>query len=159
MISYHNLRYFTITTLLGITCLILTKFTIFHVRLIMKNSTTIESLENSYNFRYSISGQRNFLQVFGNTWYLWPLPFYGKKGMPYGDGILWPMANSQQSDSDVNVESEANQRESTAKQMAVFNGGERWPPENKSLSPINEKCKNDSDTDTSFIRLNPSTTN
>lgn len=144
-------------------CLILTKFTSFHVKLILKNSTTIESLENSYNSRYCISSYRNFIQVFGRQWHLWPLPYYGKAGMPAGDGISWPMISPEGLDSDVNVESETNQRESSVKHVSALSNNEVWPSENRGPSPFSvaqgDKLSVDPETDTSFIRLNPNLSN
>lgn len=143
-ISNRQVYYLTITLLLGIICLILTKFSFFHLQLVIKNSTTIESLENSYNFRYSLSKKSNFTQVFGENWRMWLVPFYSKSGMPSGNGVVWPLVAQIQSDSDVNVESEVNPHESPTRQIGNLN--EIWK------SPV--LPDKDPETDTSFIRLN-----
>lgn len=154
--TYSQMNSTILTLVLFIFCVILTKFSLFHVQLIKKNSTTIESLENNYNQSYSISIYRNFTQVFGRNPWIWLLPYYGNSGKPSGDGIIWPMIESQYSDSDVNVESEAN-RENSVKPMNAFAGPDGWPPERKSESPYIGKSPSDTDTDISFIRLNKRT--
>ena len=153
--TYSQMHSTVIAMVLFIFCIILTKFTIFHVQLVRKNSTTIESLENNYNQSYTISVYRNFTQVFGRNPWIWMLPFYGKSGKPSGDGIVWPVVESLYSDSDVNVESEAN-RENSVKPMNSINGPDGWPPERKSENSfVNlRKSPSDADTDISFIRLN-----
>jgi hypothetical protein len=155
----EDLKFLLVACLVLMFCLVLSKFTAFHVRLVAKNSTTIESLENNYNYCYSISGYRNFIQVFGRNPWLWFLPFYGKSGKPGGDGILWPMIDHHFSDSDVNIESEAN-RENSVKPMNAFPKGD-VSAERNSISPLGiaGKSPSDVDTDSSFIRLNSRTPN
>jgi hypothetical protein len=150
---YENIKFLALSLILLLFCVILTKFTVFHIGLVVKNSTTIESLENNYNYCYSISVYRNLTQVFGNNVWLWPLPLYGRSGKPTGDGIVWPLADSHFSDSDVNVESEAN-RESSVKPMAPFSRPEPWPAERRSVSPLTYLGKSPSevDTDISFVK-------
>ena len=158
MISYNDMCYTSITLLLGVVCGILSKFTIFHLNIIAKNSTTIDTLENKLNFRYSLGTFRNFAQVFGEKWYMWPLPFYGKVGMPAGDGINWRIPVEIPSDTDVNVESEVNRGENTAKNSGMFNNNEKFRQESRGRNPVLsesiEKHSADSETDTSFMRLN-----
>jgi hypothetical protein len=152
------MKFTAISLVLAIFCVILTKFTIFHIKLVMKNSTTIESLENNYNYCYSISVYRNLTQVFGKNPWIWLLPFYGKSGKPSGDGIIWPLVDSQFSDSDINIESEAN-RESSVKPMNPYSKSDVWPSERKSESPISfiGKSPSDVDTDISFVNKRPKT--
>lgn len=159
--TFHlqDLKFLAISLLVLLFCIILTKFTAFHVKLVAKNSTTIESLENNYNYCYSISAYRNFTQVFGKNPWIWFLPFYGKSGKPGGDGILWPMIDNHFSDSDVNIESEAN-RENSVKPMNSFPKADVSGDRN-SISPLGMagKSPSDVDTDSSFIRLNSRTPN
>ena len=154
ILNYTDINTLYFSLLLGVFCLILTKFSFYHITLIVKNSTTIESLENNYNHCYSISLYRNFIQVFGRNPWMWMLPFYGKSGKPSGDGIIWPMLDSQYSDSDVNVESEAN-REHSVKPLNPFSSPDRWPPEQKSESTFSNlrKSPSDAETDISFIKV------
>ena len=137
-------------------CIILTKFFVFHINLILKNSTTIESLENSYNSRFNVSPYWNFMQVFGREMVLWPLPFYGQSGKPLGDGISWPSLGSQENEFEGNLESEPNQRESTVKQVQSFSRTGIWPVESPPPKDNQNRMHADDDTDTSYIRANNS---
>lgn len=152
--KYSLLKDIALGLMIFMFCIVLTKFTAFHVNLVMKNSTTIECLENNYNYCYSISLYRNFIQVFGRNPWMWLVPMYGKSGKPSGDGIVWPIAESQFSESDVNVESEAN-RENSVKPIGAFGKLDVWPAERKSESPfVVGRGGSDSETDISFIKLN-----
>jgi hypothetical protein len=154
ILSYSDISKIIITSVLLSFCILLSKFSLFHARLVMKNSTTIESLENNYNYCYSISVYRNFIQVFGKNPWIWMIPVYGRSGKPVGDGILWPMLEHQYSDSDVNVESDPN-RENSFKPMNAFNSPDAWPPERKIESPSHiAKSPSDIETDISMIKLN-----
>jgi hypothetical protein len=157
--TFAEIKFLGIALLVLFFCIILTKFSAFHVKLILKNSTTIESLENNYNYCYSISLYRNYTQVFGSNPWMWFFPVYGRSGKPSGDGILWPMIDNHFSDSDVNVESEAN-RENSVKPLNNF-GKNEWSGDRKSVSPLGmvAKSPSDVDTDSSFIRLNSRTPN
>lgn len=69
---------------------VLTSFTKFHAKLILTNITTIENLDKENNpdeKYYDIGRVNNWLQVFGKNYWLWPFPYYGKSGRPYGDGV------------------------------------------------------------------------
>lgn len=146
---------FILTTLLLVLIMItLTKFTHFHVQLVLKNSTTIESLENNYNPRYSISKYSNIIQVFGKNPILWPFPWYLKSGWPIGDGINWPMTGNVSLNSDVNIDSEPNIKEMSGKNV-VIKSNEIWPAEKNE----NSKTPVESETDASFIRHNMSISN
>jgi len=82
---------------------ILTKFTMFHITLINKNMTTLESLEHKgtdyeslvffvkYNLsKFDIGKQGNWSQVFGRNPFLWVIPIMGRSGKPDGSGVNWP---------------------------------------------------------------------
>lgn len=142
--------FFVISSVLLMMILItLTKFSYFHVGLVIKNSTTIETLENSYNGRYSISFHRNFTQVFGNSPIWWIFPFYFQSGMPEGDGINWSMVGNLSLSSEINVESEPNVKEIKMKKTV----------ERSEKLIENSKSPVDSETDTSFIRNNLNVSN
>ena len=153
-LEYHDMKTIGITSVLAAFCLTLTKFSVFHLKLVMKNSTTIESLESNYNSCYSISLYRNFLQVFGRNPWMWMLPLYGRSGKPAGDGIIWPMIENQYSDSDVNVESEAN-RELSIKPMNPFNSPDAWPVERNTESPLLHIKKSPSEVETDISIIKP----
>ena len=62
---------------------VITNFFRFHVDLVKRNSTTIESLDKEHaaeNARYNISLKDNWIQVFGENILLWFLPFDGEGG-------------------------------------------------------------------------------
>ena len=140
---------FLLSSLLLILVLItLSKFTVFHLQLLLKNSTTIESLENSYNGKYSLSVSKNLSQVFGNFYILWAFPVFLKPGKPLGDGINWPIVGQLSLSSEVNIESDGNGKDPKTKNAEI---GERLIEESK--TPV------DSETDTSLIRNNPSVSN
>jgi palmitoyltransferase len=70
-------------TVLG---LALTCFLGFHVKLVIKNETTIE--EGSVP-QYDLGWRQNVEMVFGRNPYLWLIPVYGSG--PSGDGVHWPV--------------------------------------------------------------------
>ena len=66
----------------------------FHVRLVINNSTTIESLEKENkndNAKFNLSPYDNWIQVFGANKLLWLFPFVCESGRPEGDGLNWPV--------------------------------------------------------------------
>ncbi|OMJ77992.1 hypothetical protein SteCoe_22316 [Stentor coeruleus] len=91
---------FSLTLLLTIT---ITLFFKFHVRLIMTNSTTIESMDkkNSVKDTYNKGTRANWFQVFGRNKLLWLLPVTGISGKPIGDGVIWTQENVNHADDDV----------------------------------------------------------
>jgi hypothetical protein len=153
-VNNKEMLFIVLFLLLFMICFIITKFFMFHISLVWTNSTTIESLENSQNARFSISPYWNFMQVFGKEWSLWLLPLYGKSGKPLGDGISWPLAGGPEGEFGGNLDSEPSQRESTVKQAQSFNRNGIWPVESPPPKETQNKGNADSDTDTSFIRLN-----
>lgn len=80
-----------LTLFSGFFFLALTQFLCFHMRLIAKNSTTIEnlSLHTMSPSKYDLGTLRNFEQVFGRGHYLWWLPFDTALTVPVGDGVRW----------------------------------------------------------------------
>ena len=81
---------------LGVACFIillsiaLTKFTRFHIKLVLDNSTTIEKSDNDLQSDlYDLGYISNIEQVFGKCKSLWLIPYYGTRGLPYGNGVVW----------------------------------------------------------------------
>ena len=64
----------------------------FHVKLIVSNLTTIETLDNDLiqNKKYDMGLEVNFKQIFGENKLLWFLPLNLPVGYPNGDGLTWP---------------------------------------------------------------------
>ena len=70
----------------------------FHIDLILRNYTTLETLElkrqskdaDKVQSEYDIGKYYNWTQVFGkNSWTWWLPVFLGSSG-PSGDGVIWP---------------------------------------------------------------------
>ncbi|CAG9478084.1 palmitoyltransferase, putative [Plasmodium vivax] len=69
----------------------LVPFTKFHLKLISKNSTTIENMDiynQDYNM-YNVGCEDNAKQVFGNNILCWMCPFHCISNRPAGDGVRW----------------------------------------------------------------------
>ncbi|CRG93678.1 palmitoyltransferase, putative [Plasmodium gallinaceum] len=74
----------------------LVPFTKFHLKLISKNSTTIENMDTynqEYNI-YNIGCENNAKQVFGNNILCWLCPFQCVSNRPAGDGVRWRVSVS-----------------------------------------------------------------
>lgn len=72
--------------------IVITMFLQFHIKLVINNSTTIESLDKynkEENARYNIGFYNNWIQVFGSSKLHWFLPIVCKAGAPDGDGLTW----------------------------------------------------------------------
>ena len=64
----------------------------FHVKLVLNNSTTIESLEKdpkNDNAKFNLGYYENWIQVFGENKWLWLFPIVTESGRPEGDGLNW----------------------------------------------------------------------
>jgi hypothetical protein len=86
-----NLQFIGVYLLMMFLIGVLTMFTRFHVRLVMKNSTTIENFDKSSGeVSYNLGAAKNWEQVFGRNPWLWWVPIHGTTGKPIGDGVLWP---------------------------------------------------------------------
>jgi len=71
---------------------LITFFFKFHIRLVLVNSTTIESIDKQnleFNQRFDLSYYENWVQVFGENKFLWFFPDLSEKGRPKGDGLNW----------------------------------------------------------------------
>jgi palmitoyltransferase len=100
----------------------MTFFFKFHVKLVMKNSTTIENLDRRNIHRdsnYDMGSVFNWMQVFGKNPWLWVLPITGKSGKPLGDGVDWNQNAQLALDEEVPV----NETEGMPQSMAYRNMG------------------------------------
>lgn len=71
----------------------LVPFTRFHLNLVLRNSSTIENMDQS-NFdrnRYDLGVGRNIEQVFGSNPCCWLLPTHAAGNRPVGDGVRWSL--------------------------------------------------------------------
>ena len=68
----------------GTLSLMLLCFFSFHLRMVMRNETTIEGPSPEFD----VGTRRNWEQVFGADPWLWFLPVWGRG--PAGDGVRWP---------------------------------------------------------------------
>jgi len=72
------------------------KFVLYHIKLVLTNSSTIESLdqENKDKYkRFCLTPKENFEQVFGRNKLYWLLPIINEQSKPVGDGLLWKVNN------------------------------------------------------------------
>ena len=86
--------------------IIITNFFKFHIGLVLKNSTTIESLDQEHQKdfqKFNLSPRENWEQVFGCDSLLSFIPFPTKRGRPDGDGLSW-RTNENTLDSNIKVE-------------------------------------------------------
>ena len=77
--------------------IIITMFLKFHIKLVLTNSTTIESLDTEHQKDYEkfdIGYLQNWEQVFGSDVLFWFIPFPSKRGRPEGDGLTWKTRES-----------------------------------------------------------------
>ena len=65
----------------------------FHLKLVFKNCTTIETLDPEFekNNKYNLSLRENWEQVMGSDKLFWFIPFISDSGYPKGDGLTWPV--------------------------------------------------------------------
>ncbi|KAI8322859.1 zf-DHHC-domain-containing protein, partial [Martensiomyces pterosporus] len=96
-----NVSMLVLIILSGVFSLCLFAFSGFHIYLVLSNLTTIESYErNNYKIQnarrnarskyinlFNIGAKKNFHQVFGSRWLLWPIPVH----TTVGDGIRFPV--------------------------------------------------------------------
>ena len=86
--------------------IIITNFFKFHIGLVLKNSTTIESLDQEHQKdfqKFNLSPRENWEQVFGCDSLFWFIPFPTKRGRPDGDGLSW-RTNESTLDSNIKIE-------------------------------------------------------
>ena len=71
---------------------ILSQFFRFHIKLILENKTTIETLDHKgkeFQSKYDKGKWYNWIEVMGITKWLWFLPLKKYQGKPKGNGIDW----------------------------------------------------------------------
>ena len=74
------------------------KFVAYHIKLVLTNSSTIESLDTENKDKYKkfcLSPKENFEQVFGKNKFDWFLPVNIEQAKPVGDGLLWKVSEHQ----------------------------------------------------------------
>jgi len=74
------------------------KFVAYHIKLVLTNSSTIESLDTENKDKYKkfcLSPKENFEQVFGKNKFYWFLPVNIEQAKPVGDGLLWKVSEHQ----------------------------------------------------------------
>merc|ERR1711862_65247 len=68
----------------------LTKFLRFHLKLLFRNSTSIEELQRcGGESRFDMGMMKNLGQVFGTAWFLCGVPLRLPCTQPCGDGVNW----------------------------------------------------------------------
>jgi hypothetical protein len=80
---------YTIDLVMGF---ILTQFFKFHIKLILENKTTIETLDHKgkeFQSKYDKGKWNNWYEVMGITEWLWFIPLKIYQGKPKGNGIDW----------------------------------------------------------------------
>ena len=73
------------------------KFVLYHIKLVMINSSTIESLDTENKDKYKkfcLTKKENFEQVFGKNKLFWFLPVNSEQAKPVGDGLLWKVTEN-----------------------------------------------------------------
>jgi palmitoyltransferase len=71
---------------------ILSQFFKFHIKLILENKTTIETLDHKgkeFQSKYDKGKWNNWIEVMGITKWLWFIPLKIYQGKPKGNGIDW----------------------------------------------------------------------
>lgn len=72
---------------------VLSMFFKFHMKLVLENKTTIETIDKKgeeFDSSYSLGRESNFYQVMGTNKLLWFIPYSSYSGQPIGNGIDWP---------------------------------------------------------------------
>jgi len=75
------------------------RFVLYHIKLVLRNSSTIENLDTENKDKYAkfcLSTKENIEQVFGKNKLYWLLPIITEEGRPEGDGMLWKTNNNNQ---------------------------------------------------------------
>jgi len=74
-------------------CLLITKFGWFHVGLLNRNMSTIDTFyykdHPNEKHKFDLGKELNWRLVFGNNKLLWLLPLQLQSGKPQGDGVYW----------------------------------------------------------------------
>ena len=94
---------------------ILSQFFRFHIKLILENKTTIETLDHKgkeFHSKYDKGKWNNWYEVMGITKWLWFFPLKNYQGKPKGNGIDWgeseedmnPSSNRADANNNINDE-------------------------------------------------------
>ena len=111
--------------------IIITMFLKFHIELVLKNSTTIESLDKEHaeeNAKFNVDKGTNWEQVFGKNKILWFIPIFSESSRPVGDGLSWPEKKNNNSN---NIESGVLPNTSNQEGPNVMRNSNRGEEENK----------------------------
>ena len=77
---------------IGVATFLFGKFVLYHINLVITNSSTIENLDKENKDKYAkfcLSKKENIEQVFGKNKLYWLLPIISEEAKPEGDGLLW----------------------------------------------------------------------
>ena len=89
----------------GIAAFLFGRFVIYHIKLVIKNSSTIENLDSENKDKYAkfcLSKKENIEQVFGKNKLYWLLPIVAEEGRPEGDGLLWKVNDNNENNNNIN---------------------------------------------------------
>lgn len=103
---------------IGFMGVMLAFFTKFHFLLVLKNITTLESLEKKgidFQSQFDTGKRRNWEQVFGINPKMWFFPLICAGGKPMGNGVSWPQRDENGNSIMMNYQDGANSEE-TAEQ-------------------------------------------
>ena len=84
---------------IGVASFLFGKFVIYHINLVLSNSSTIENLDKENKDKYAkfcLSKKENIEQVFGKNKLFWLLPIISEEAKPEGDGLLWKIREVNQ---------------------------------------------------------------
>jgi palmitoyltransferase len=121
--------------------MVLTSFFKFHVGLVCRNSTTIETMDKTTvkKSEYNRTCRQNWRQVFGANPWLWPFPVTCRSGGPVGDGVVWRPEATHQEDEIPNNEADRKSSTLTGSKgslgRVMFSPGNDTAPVNRQVSP------------------------
>ena len=97
----------------------------FHIKLVFKNCTTIETLDPDFDKKnkFNLSLKQNWEQVMGNNKIFWFIPFIIDTGYPIGDGLTWPVNElaDELNESDIKKNFDKNKSNSSFNSNNKFN--------------------------------------
>jgi len=120
---------------------VLTSFFKFHVGLVCRNSTTIETMDKTTikKSEYNRTCKQNWVQVFGANPWLWLLPMSGRSGRPVGDGVMWRPEATHPDDDIPNNEADRKSSTLTGSKgslgRVMLSPGNDTAPVNRQVSP------------------------
>jgi len=100
--SYSEIFFLAVFMFNSTLSITLTVFFKFHIKLALNNSTTIEAMDKKKVLDKRSSFDRgvrsNWEQVFGRNKWTWVLPLTGESGKPIGDGVIWSVPGTLESE-------------------------------------------------------------